>query len=282
MYFFDKETAERVIRQDGIDIPDCVQILQYEGLEISDDLLTEEEKELTQTYNDELTWSQWWAVSINGTDVVTDTMVTMFLRQDGEITGSSGCNWYGCRYNQKGRYIRISGSDITNMGCAEDILAQEESFLTCLRSSYSFEVAEDTLVLYDDSGKVLVICERLPRHQEDPEKLIGINWRLVSVDGEEVADNESGTIFFDPDSFSLHGEDTAFTYEYGYEAKGNVILFTGTRTTRKRDPAGGFIHGQGSVLRSLFPTVNYRTVNERLELYLAGKITLVFEPVEER
>lgn len=282
MYFFDKETAERVIRQDGIDIPDCVQILQFEGLEIPDDLLTEEEKNLTQAIRDGLTWSQWWAVSINETDVITDTMVTMFLRQDGEITGSSGCNWYGCRYNQKGRYIRISGSDITSMGCAEDILDQEESFLACLQDSYSFKVEGDTLVLYDVSGKVLVVCERLPRHSEDPEQLIGTNWRLVSVDGEEVTDNESGMIFFDPDGFSLHGEDAVFTYEYGYEAKGNVILFIGTRTTCKRVSEGEFTHGQSSVLRSLYPAVDFHTTGEKLELYAAGKITLVFERVEER
>jgi heat shock protein HslJ len=282
--FYDKESADKVIRQEELKVPDCVNILQYEGLEIPDSLLTEEDWASDQSNRDELVWSQWWAISVNGSDVLPDRQVTIFLRHDRIVTGTAACNQYWCYYNQKGPYIRLSGAGKNCVGCAEEVEELEDSFLECLRNSYTFVIEEDNLTLYDASGGLLVVLERRPEYPMNPEDLIGTSWQLYSVDGEPVGENETGSIVFDEDGVSLHGEDMHSNYEYTYEAWGDDIVFTSTSGQAKRDDSGEFIFRQKrispSAISNISPIISYRLIDGQLEIYTERKMTLVFEPFE--
>ena len=284
--FYDKESADKVILQEGLEIPDCVNILQYEGLEIPDSLLTEEGWAIDRSNRDELVWSQWRAVSVNGSDVQPDDLVTMFLKYDGIVTGTAACNQYWCYYNQKGPYIRLSGAGKNCVGCADEVVALEDSFLECLRNSYTFVIEEDNLTLYDASGGLLVVFERRTEYPMNPEDLIGTSWQLYSVDDEPVGENETGSIVFDEDGVSLYGEDMIYTYEYAYEARGDDIIFTSTSGKAKLDDSGEFIFRQKrirpSAISNLSPIISYRLIDGQLEIYTERKMTLVFEPVENR
>jgi len=283
--FYDKESAVKVIQREELEIPDCVNILQYEGLEIPDSILTEKDRAIDRSNKDELNWSQWWAVSVNGSDVLSGVLVTMFLKYDGIVAGTAACNQYWCYYNQKGPYIRISGAGKNSVGCADEVVALEDSFLKCLRNSYSVIIEGDTLTLVDDSGKILVVFERRPESPMNPQDLISTSWRLYSVDGEPVGENETSTIVFDEDGVSLHGEDGHSTYEYLYEAEGDDIVFTSSSGRARRDDSGEFIFRQKrirpSAIGNFSPIISYRLVDGRLEIYTERKMTLVFVPVEQ-
>jgi heat shock protein HslJ len=278
--FYDKESADEVIRQDESEIPDCVNILQYEGLEIPDSLLTDEDRAIDRSNKDELNWSQWWAVTVNGTDVYPETIISMFAKYDGTVIGTAGCNRYWNYYNTKGPYIRISGAGKNNMGCPEEILEQEDTFLKCLRNSDTFIIEGDSLTLCNASGRVLVIFERRPEYPMNPEDLIGTSWKLVYVDGEPVSENKTGTLIFDEDGVSLHGLGSVTKYEYSYEARGDDIVFTSIITERIRDSSGKLAHGRPSAIIYISPIVSYRLINGQLEIYTEGKMTLIFEPFE--
>ena len=278
--FFDKESADEVIQQEEPEIPDCVNILQYEGLEIPGSLLTEKDWAIDRFNKDELNWSQWWAVSVNGSDVLPDALVTMFLKYDGIVTGTAACNQYWSYYNQKGPYIRISGTGRTLVGCADEVVALEDSFLECLRNSYTFFIDENNLTLYDSSGGLLVVFERRSEYPMNPQDLISTSWQLYSVDGEPVSENETGTITFDEDGVSLHAEDMINTYEYMYEAKGDDIIFTFGKCERIRDSSGNLAHGRPSAISYFSNIISYRLINGQLEIYTERKMTLVFEPFE--
>ncbi len=222
---------------------------------------------------------QWWAASINGSEVIDHTIVSLYLSDDGSVRGSAGCNYYYGHYSADAASINMSVGT-TLMSCADEVLEQEDAYLDCLRSSVSYSVNGTIMEFYDASNQTILVFERRPEYPEDPDDLIGTGWRLVSVGGERVGEEEWCTLVFDKDGVSLHGLDRTTAYEYSYEGRGDTILFTSVRVERVREPSGEFAHGRPSFIRYIAPIVSYRLIDSRLEMYTERKITLVFEPLE--
>jgi heat shock protein HslJ len=279
-HFIDKAAADDAIRQSRLEIPDCVNILQFEGLEIPDGVTDDESEFSSQDYKDELIWSQWWAVSVNGSDIIDGRIISLYLRYDGTVLGTSGCNIYSGHYSVKGKFIRFSAGTSTNVGCDEEILRQEDTYIDCLRNADSYSVDGNNMTIYDNSGQTLLVFERRPEYPLNPDDLIGTSWRLYSVDGEQVREEETGTLVFDEDGVSLHGLDSVTKYEYSYEARGDDIVFTSIKGERIRKPSGEFAHGRPSAISYISPIISYRLINGQLEIYTEGKMTLVFELLE--
>ncbi len=221
---------------------------------------------------------QWWAVSINGSEVLDHTVVSLYLRDDGSVQGSSGCNFYYGHYSADATSINMSVGT-TLMGCDEEILKQEDTYLDCLRNTESYSVNGTLMEFYDASKHTLLVFERRPEYPMNPDDLIGTSWRLFSVGGEQVREEESDTLVFDEDGVSLHGLDRTTTYEYSYKAEGDTIVFTSVKAERIREPSGEFAHGRSSVIGSVYPIVSYRLIDGRLEMYTERRITLVLKPL---
>jgi len=84
-------------------------------------------------------------------DIIEGTEITAtFNSSDGQVGGSSGCNIYGGRYQLIGSTLSISEIVSTEMACIlpEGIMEQEQEFLTILASTQSFQVDEETLVIF--------------------------------------------------------------------------------------------------------------------------------------
>jgi heat shock protein HslJ len=222
---------------------------------------------------------QWWAASINGSEVINHTIVSLYLRYDGSVQGSSGCNYYYGRYSVNATSINMSVGK-TLMRCDEDILKQEDIYLDCLRVTTFYSVNGTLMEFYDASKHTLLVFERRPEYPMNPDDLIGTGWRLLSINGEQVTEEESGTLIFDEDGVSLHGLDRTSTYEYSYEAEGDTIVFTSISGGRIREPSGEFAHGQPSAIAYISPIVSYRLIDGQLEIYTERRITLVFKPYE--
>lgn len=268
----DKVAVDEAIRSGKLEIPDCVNVSQIEGLEIPYDGNSD--------YPELLTWSQWWVVSINGSDITGSRYISLYLSYDRRATGNAGCNYYMGRYVVKGSFIRFRGGTWSLMGCDEEILVQEDIYIDCLNNADTYSIEGNTMTIYDSSGQAILVFEKRPDYPMNPEDLIGTGWRLYQVDGEAVSENESGTLVFDEDGISLHGLDSVTKYEYSYEARGDDIVFTSIKGERIRKPSGEFAHGRPSAISYISPIISYRLIDNRLEMYTERKMTLVFKPLE--
>lgn len=88
------------------------------------------------------------------TPLVGTSMTAVFA--DGIIAGDSGCNSYHATYTVDGTSISIGAMVSTRRACADDVMAQEQAFLTALQAATQYELTADRLTLRDDAGAIQV------------------------------------------------------------------------------------------------------------------------------
>ncbi len=86
-----------------------------------------------------------------------DTEVTATLT-DGQIEGSAGCNTYFASYALDGSHIEIGPVANTEMYCMEPegVMDQEMDYLATLAAADTYEIARDTLTIFDAEGTRLL------------------------------------------------------------------------------------------------------------------------------
>ena len=187
--------------------------------------------------------SQWWAVSINGSEVIDNTYLSLYLHTDGSVRGNTGCNHYGGSYSVNTTNMKIfSGDDgfKTNLGCAEEVInKQEDIYLDGLRNATSYYIIGNFMELRDSSNNTLIIFERRPEYPMDPADLIGTGWQLARINGESITELQSVTLIFDDTGNSGRGEGRGYSayfgYEFSYQANGDDIVVTGSRSWRTEE-----------------------------------------------
>jgi heat shock protein HslJ len=77
--------------------------------------------------------------------------------ENGEISGSAGCNHYSGRYQVKGNKITISEVASTLMACPEPegLMEQESMFLNYLSDAQTFTLADGRLMIFQSQGEAL-------------------------------------------------------------------------------------------------------------------------------
>jgi heat shock protein HslJ len=104
-----------------------------------------------------------WTVSRynNGTggfsSVIIDTEITANFGEDGNVTGSDGCNNYNRPYETDGNTIKF-GETFANtmMACPDQIEAQAAAYQQALGNAATYEIIGDTLTLFDADGTRMV------------------------------------------------------------------------------------------------------------------------------
>jgi len=97
----------------------------------------------------ELEGSRWQLVSLNDTELLSGTIITLKF-QGGKATGSSGCNSYGGRYHTKApNLLNIYEIIITLLDCGEPVNNQAEVYLRYLHDAICYRVVDNHLELYD-------------------------------------------------------------------------------------------------------------------------------------
>lgn len=86
---------------------------------------------------------------------LTGTELTVVFRL-AKVAGSSGCNTFQGPYTTKGNLAAIGPLATTLMACADDVMAQETSFLAAFQGVGRVERRGDTLQLLELDGGVLV------------------------------------------------------------------------------------------------------------------------------
>jgi heat shock protein HslJ len=83
---------------------------------------------------------------------VEESAVSMTLREDGTVAGTTGCNRYHGAYTTDGDALRLSAIASTKRACGEAIMDQERVFLGALDAVRGFTIEGDQLTLLDEGG----------------------------------------------------------------------------------------------------------------------------------
>lgn len=79
-----------------------------------------------------LTGEAWRITSINGEAVIEGETPPTIRFTQADIGGSTGCNTYRAGYALTGEEITVNPAETTQMACSDELMAQEETFLSAL------------------------------------------------------------------------------------------------------------------------------------------------------
>jgi len=111
---------------------------------------------------------EWEATSFLRRDAVASplpgTEVTADFGDDGELTGSAGCNTYRATYTTDGGRITIGEPEATEKACSEPagIMKQEQAYLSALPRAAGYTVEGSMLSLLTAEGTFVATYERVP------------------------------------------------------------------------------------------------------------------------
>jgi heat shock protein HslJ len=111
--------------------------------------------------NVDLIGPQWQLISFGSAGaeipVVGDSAVTLMLGEDGQLSGSGGCNSYGGGYEIDNNTLSVAQIASTLMACADEQLMQQEiDYLAALQTGMQFAVNGDQLTLSSPDGQVVL------------------------------------------------------------------------------------------------------------------------------
>jgi heat shock protein HslJ len=94
--------------------------------------------------------------------VIAGTTINAVFDQNGEITGSAGCNHYFASYTTTGTALSVGSAGSTKMHCTgpAGVMIQESSYLTSLGKSASYTITGNRLDLADAKGTTLLSFTR--------------------------------------------------------------------------------------------------------------------------
>ena len=81
-----------------------------------------------------------------------------FDSEDGEVTGSAGCNTYYGDYQVRKNELSISPLAWTEMACLEPegVMEQEQQYLSALQAAESYTIEDGELLVWSSGGRILV------------------------------------------------------------------------------------------------------------------------------
>jgi heat shock protein HslJ len=105
-------------------------------------------------------WSLTSFTDQNGTTtpVLTGTVITADFRNDGQLTGSGGCDSYSARYMVQDTLMVVSRVTTGPMTCkSNNSTLQEEQYYASLEHAYELRVHDRVLTIYGNNGKPLLV-----------------------------------------------------------------------------------------------------------------------------
>ena len=163
-------------------------------------------------------------------NVEAGTAITAIFSEDGNITGSGGCNYYAGSYEVNEAQIEI-GPVATTASFCEDGSDLEQAFLAALEETETFSLFGQRLTLYSNDGKEVLVftSANLP--------LAGTLWTLNAVDGVPIPEEISITAIFDPEREDepgrVAGSSGCNDYTAGYVAQDDQLTIETPAATRK-------------------------------------------------
>lgn len=103
----------------------------------------------------------WRVIGIGGDPVLADTEVTLTIAADHRAGGNGGCNSYFTEADFEGPPLTFGPVAGTRMACTTEVMAQESELFAALGATVGYELAGNSLVLFDAAGVPVVELVRL-------------------------------------------------------------------------------------------------------------------------
>lgn len=198
--------------------------------------------------------------------VIIGTEITAFFSEDGQISGSAGCNNYSATYEIDGEKITFGPAIATRMACSkpEGIMEQETVYLAALGMATSYRFENDRLILLDDESRRIVDYQSARTFN-----LSETIWYLQDYDnGSEtmlsVLEGSEITAYFDEDG-NLSGSAGCNNYTGEYQVDGDIIEFRlGPLTMMFCDQPEGVMDQETAYLKALESVTSYRILGNIL------------------
>ena len=110
---------------------------------------------------DALDGTSWELIAYGETKPIPGTSITAAF-EDGQMSGSAGCNTYFGSYQVNGDTIRVGDMALTEMACLEPegAMEQELVFAELMRGAQTFRLADDELEIFTADGEALAFVPR--------------------------------------------------------------------------------------------------------------------------
>jgi len=149
------------------------------------------------------------------------------FKEDGTVSGSSGCNGLGGDYNVEGDQVTFGEFVSTLMACDDPIMAQEEVAHKVMTGTASYIIEGETLTITNNDNVLVLMRGALSTGESEAAPLIG-TWKLTSYGTTDtlssaLADVEAGVTFNEDGTVT----GTSGCNEFGgsYTVDGNEIAF---------------------------------------------------------
>jgi heat shock protein HslJ len=135
-----------------------------------------------------LTGTTWW---LNGyhdgqsgfVSVLSSTEITALFGDDGQVSGSAGCNDYSASYTVKDGVITFGPAATTRKACAEPegIMTQESAYLAALESVVAFQIEGDELTLTNTEGVRVATFTAFDAEAAEASGVMGETWQWMGT-----------------------------------------------------------------------------------------------------
>lgn len=232
-----------------------------------------------------LTGNLWQVISYNNgkeavVSVILGTELTALFDEQGQLSGSAGCNNYTAAYEVEGGNITIGPAATTRMMCSdpEGIMDQETEYLAALEMAASYEFEDDRLILLDAEGR-RVVNYQLARTFKLNETI----WHLQDFsDGEgsvlSVLENTEITAYFNVEGI-ISGFAGCNNYSGNYQVDGEQIqIELGPLTMMFCDQPEGVMDQEEAYLKALDSVTSFQIIADKLMMKdPAGQEVLTFK-----
>lgn len=99
--------------------------------------------------------------TINNKEVKTVVPKFSFTGEDRSINGRTGCNSFFGEIELDGNAMQINQMGVSEMYCPDEgVMEMERDFLEALQNTRSFDLRDNTLIFYSDSGRKILEATR--------------------------------------------------------------------------------------------------------------------------
>jgi heat shock protein HslJ len=206
--------------------------------------------------------------------VLNGTVISANFSQDGNLSGSAGCNNYTATYELNGDQMSIGPAAATRKFCGETgVMEQEAAYLAALDKVASYQIEGEILTLFDASGTRYLIYTA-----SKPVDLSSNDWNLIGYNnGKEafvsVILDTAITASFGTDG-KLSGQSGCNTYKADYTVDGEKISIGPAMTTRMFCAGEGVMEQEMAYLQALERAATYKIEGETLTLFDAEGLRL--------
>jgi heat shock protein HslJ len=226
-----------------------------------------------------LTGTTWQVTNYNNgkqavVTLLADTELTMMFDDNGQVSGSAGCNNFTGGYTMDGDAIVIGPLATTMKMCGEPegVMEQEAAFLAALEAATTFAIQGDEIELRDDSGALQVRATAAavePPAASTATPLEGTLWVLTSymdANGNAVKPIEGSEITLTFEEGRLGGNASCNNYGADYAVDGNTLSIGPVITTMMMCQPEALAQQEHAYLANLARVIAYEIVGDSLAL----------------